>query len=148
MVCFSSFLYVVYKCGCVYTHCMQACVAKVKGRLQVLSSVTVGLISVSLMMAILVRLARQQTWTCLGHVSPSLHPQPTWGHMECHHTWHLRRCQGSNSGPHLWTTRSLSYWRITPGTYTTFKTHLENNISNHRFCSFLIYVKELVQPSL
>lgn len=66
MVCFSSFLYVVYKCGCVYTHCMQACVsvlvhAKVKGRLQVLSSVTAGLIPMSLMMAILVRLARQQT---------------------------------------------------------------------------------------
>lgn len=43
---------------------MQACVpvlvhAKVKGGLQVLSSVTAGLIPMSLMMAILVRLARR-----------------------------------------------------------------------------------------
>lgn len=74
MVFSFSFLYVVYECdecGCVYTHYMQTCVpvlvhAKVKGRLQVLSSVTAGLIpfiqglTVNLMMAILVRLASQQ----------------------------------------------------------------------------------------
>lgn len=71
MVFSFSFLYVVYECGCVYTHYMQACVpvlvhAKVKGRLQVLSPVTAGLIpflqglTVNLMMAILVRLACQQ----------------------------------------------------------------------------------------
>lgn len=62
---FLSFLYVAYECGCVYTHYMQACVpvlvhTKVNGRLQVFSSVTAGLIPVNLMMAVLVRLARQQ----------------------------------------------------------------------------------------